>query len=187
MTTKILDNTVISASLKEIGSINLIAKCLERYEVVTSIEVYEETTDGFENSKIKECYKKIQVFDLSKHHLFVVLIEYLSDRYPYLHKGELTSFLVALIDYELKNKEYFFVTDDNKMKRVVSVIFDDELFLPKLSEKSINFKITGTIGLLKRLCERKVITKEDIEMIIEDLKTSTFYLTPELIYYLRGC
>ena len=39
MTTKIIDNTVISASLKEINSINLIAKCLERYSLATSIEV----------------------------------------------------------------------------------------------------------------------------------------------------
>jgi len=32
MTTKIIDNTVISASLKEITSINLIAKCLEQFQ-----------------------------------------------------------------------------------------------------------------------------------------------------------
>lgn len=185
MTTKIIDNTVISASLKEITSINLIAKCLERYSLATSIEVHDETQEAF--NKNMDCYKKISIFDMKENQLFIVLIEYLSNRYPYLHKGELSSFLVALIEYELKNKEYFFVTDDNKMKKITSRIFQDESFTNRLSQKQVKFNITGTVGLLKRLCYRNILTKTDIEKVVEDLKDSTFYITSELIKYLREC
>lgn len=184
MTTKIIDNTVISASLKEINSINLIAKCLERYSLATSIEVYDETKEGFNHL---DCYKQISIFDMKDNKLFIVLIEYLSNRYPYLHKGELSSFLVTLIEYELKNKEYYFVTDDNKMKKVASKVFQDDLFINRLSQKPVKFNITGTVGLLKRLRYRNILTREDIEKVIEDLKNSTFYITPELIKYLREC
>ncbi len=185
MTTKIIDNTVVSASLKEITCINLIAKCLEKYPISTSIEVHEETKEMF--SQKMDCYKKISVYDLHDNKLFIVLIEYLSNRYPYLHKGELSSFLVALIEYELKSKEYYFVTDDNRMKKVASKLLQDELFTAKLTKKPAKLNITGTIGLLKRLCQRGVLTKEEISDVVIDLQKSTFYITPELIKSLRDC
>lgn len=69
MTTKIIDNTVISASLKEITSINLIAKCLERYSLATSIEVHDETQEAFNNNM--DCYKKISIFNMKDNKLFI--------------------------------------------------------------------------------------------------------------------
>ncbi len=157
---------------------------MKRYSLATSTEVYEETKEAFNPN---DCYKKISIFDMKDNKLFVVLIEYLSNRYPYLHKGELSSFLVALIEYELKNKEYYFVTDDNRMKKIVPKIFDDSIFTANLKQKPSKFNITGTIGLLKRLYYRDIITKDDIERVIEDLKNSRFYITIELLRYLRGC
>ncbi len=186
MTTKIFDNTVISSSINEIESINLIEKCLERYSIVTSIEVYEETKKGFPEQS-KESYKKISIFDLKDNKLFAILIEYLSDRYPYLHKGELSSFLVSLIEYEMKDKEYYFVTDDNRMRKAISKIFEDNLFVSKLTHKPLKFNMTGTVGLLKRLCQRNILTKKDVEKVIADLENSSFYITPELIKYLKAC
>ncbi len=186
MTAKIFDSTVIISSIKEIKDINLIDKCLERYSIVMSTEVYNETKEGI-TEQSKESYKKISALDLKDNELFVSLIKYLSDRYPYLHKGELSSFLLALIEYEMKNKEYYFVTDDNKMKKVSSKIFDDNLFTSKLNHKPLKFNITGTVGLLKRLCQRNILTKGDIEKVMENLENSTFYITPELIKYLKDC
>lgn len=178
MTTKIFDTTVIISSMKEIKCVNLFEKCLERYSIATSIEVYEETKEKFHA-------EKISIFDLNNNKLFISLMEYLSDRYPYLHKGELSSFLVALIEYEMKNKRYYFVTDDNRMRKTISKIFDDDLFVSKIGYKP-KFNMTGTIGLLKRLYQRNILTKEDIEKVICDLENSSFYKTPELIEYLKN-
>ncbi|OQX18460.1 MAG: hypothetical protein BWK75_06650 [Candidatus Altiarchaeales archaeon A3] len=144
------------------------------------------TKEGFAE-QFEECYKKISVFDLNNNELFAILIKYLSDRYPYLHKGELSSFLVALIEYEMNNKEYYFVTDDNKMKKVVSTIFDDDLFTSKINHKPLKFNMTGTVGLLKRLYQRNILTKKDVEKVIGDLENSTFYITSKLIKYLKDC
>ena len=73
------------------------------------------------------------------------------------------------------------------MKKVASKVFQDDLFINRLSQKPVKFNITGTVGLLKRLRYRNILTREDIEKVIEDLKNSTFYITPELIKYLREC
>lgn len=59
MTAKIFDSTVIISSIKEIKDINLIDKCLERYSIVMSTEVYNETKEGI-TEQSKECYKKIK-------------------------------------------------------------------------------------------------------------------------------
>lgn len=187
MTTKIFDNTVISASLKEITSIELIKKCLKRYQIATSIEVFEETKNGFENLDIENCYKQIKIFDLRKNKLYSTLINYLSNRYPYLHRGELSSFLVALTEYEMKNRGYYFVTDDNKMRTTIPKILKDQQFIFKINKDIRNFKITGTIGLIKQLCHRNIITKAEIEKVIEDLKNSAFRITPELLNNLKKC
>ena len=89
MTTKIIDNTVISASLKEINSINLIAKCLERYSLATSIEVYDETKEGFNHL---DCYKQISIFDMKDNKLLLCLLNiYPTDTLTYI-KGSCLRF-----------------------------------------------------------------------------------------------
>ncbi len=186
MTTKILDNTVISASIKEIKSINLIEKCLMGYSVATSMEVYEETSRGFEEKTVTSFYEKITVHNLRNNKLFLALLEYLKNRYPYLHEGEISTFLVALLEYELKNRRYYFVTDDSRMRKVVRGLFDDSLFKREFGFSVSKFYMTGTIGLIKRLYERGILSRVDVERVIEDLKDSTFYLTDDLISYLKG-
>jgi hypothetical protein len=43
VTTKILDNTVITACLGDIKSVNFLELCANHYKLITSKEVYEET------------------------------------------------------------------------------------------------------------------------------------------------
>lgn len=185
MTTKIIDNTVISTSLKEIKCVNLIKKCSEVYAISTSSEVCEESYKGFSEAILKELYKIVVVHNLTKDERYLLLMDYLQTRYPYLHNGELSSFLLALLDYELKRKEYYYVTDDNKMKKVISKIGEDELFSKKIGSQIKNFNVAGTIGLIRKLYAHGALSKGDIERIIEDLKNSTFYITPDIIGYLK--
>lgn len=187
VTTKILDNTVIIASLKEIKCIDLIKKCSERYKMCTTIEVMEECKEGFENTTFQKYRDLINIQNLTTNKEYAAIAEYLLERYPYLHIGEISSFLLALLKYELNNISYYFVTDDNKMRKVVANIHKDTLLSAKLEYDISSFNITGTIGLIKRMYERGVISKEDVKKIIDDLKNSTFYITPELIKYLRDC
>jgi len=186
MTTKILDNTVISASIKEITCLDFIERCSKIYPVETSLEVFRETERGFNKITTNKRFRCIRVIDLRYHGQYRSLLNYMKNRYPYLHDGEISSFLLALLEYEKKNKEYYYVTDDQSMKKVVTNLKNDNLFYQSSGFMISRFFITGTIGLLRRLLDKGIISKKEIEDIIKDLRNSSFYLTTDLINYLRG-
>jgi len=186
ITTKVLDNTVISAGLKEIKTINLIERCIKRYKLVTSKHVFEETLKGFSNPIIKNCYSEIEVHEINEE-TFNFLLDYLERRFPYLHRGELSSFLVALLKYAENGKPYYYVTDDNKMRNKIPKILNDPVLKSKLKNPITpeNFNLTGTIGLILRLKYRGLISKEEAKKIADDLENSSFRVTPELLKKLR--
>ncbi|XRO75084.1 DUF3368 domain-containing protein [Methanocaldococcus sp. 28A] len=186
ITVKILDNTVISASLKEIKTINLIERCLKRYKLVTSEYVFVETLKGFSNPTIENCYSDIEVHEINEE-MFNFLLDYLERRFPYLHRGELSSFLVALLKYAENGKSYYYVTDDRRMRDTISKILNDPIVKSKLKNPITpeNFNLTGTIGLLLRLKYRGLISKEEAKKIADDLENSSFRVTPELLKKLR--
>ncbi len=185
-TVKILDNTVISASLREIVSINLLERCSQRYDIVTSQEVYEEAKRGFTDKTLVVLKKIVMVENLKLQKDYSNLIGYLEARYPYLHTGELSSFLLALLKYELNQLAYFYITDDNRAKKVIREIHEDSLFIEQLGMQFSKINITGTIGLIQRLKEHWLIKESEIESIILDLEKSTFYINSEIIVLLRG-
>lgn len=185
-TVKILDNTVISASLKEISCLNLLERCSIRYQIVTSQEVYEESERGFKGAFLLISGDSMQIQNLSGNDLYVHLLNYLETRYPYLHTGELSSFLLALLAFELKHLKYYYVTDDNRAKKFIQGIHEDKYFIRQVGIDFGKINVTGTIGLIRRLKDHGIINSQEINQIISDLETSTFYVTPELIKYLRG-
>lgn len=187
MTTKIFDATVISANVKEIKCIDFIDRCSKKYPVVTSIEVFEEIEEGFSKIIVDNQFKKIIIYDLRYSDEYNKMFQYMEDRYPYLHKGEISSFLLSLINFKSTNERYYYVTDDQKMRKVIKKIENDWLFYNEFKIVVKAFMNTGTIGLLKKLKEKQVISCEEIEDIIQDLKNSSFYITDGLIKNLRGC
>ena len=186
VTTKIIDNTFISAIIKEIKSVDLLSKCLVKYDLITSLEVYKETKEGFDSHTIHKFYEKIKTVKIDNKDFYFSLMEYLKKRYPYLHKGEISTFLIALLNYELKNKNYYYVTDDGGMRKAVSKILKDKMFINLLKTEIIKFNLTGTIGLIKRLYDHKILSDDELSIIIDDLRNSTFYITEDLIDFLRG-
>lgn len=185
MTVKILDNTIISASVNELRSINLLKLCSSQYDLTTTSYVYEEAKNGFSEEIIKEIGHYI-VISQSQNSKFDELLNWLERRFPYLHKGELSSFLLAVLDYSHRNKKYFYITDDGRMRKTIPKILCNLEFIRMSDEKERPFNITGTIGLIKRLREKNCLTEDQIESVIIDLKNSTFYITPSLLSSLRG-
>jgi hypothetical protein len=113
---KILDNTVISAFVIEIASINITDLCVKQYDLVTTSCVYDETSKAIGMKMLDDVYKNISVIKRDGEVNYDSALEYLRNRYPYLHEGELSAFLIALIDFECQRKPYYFVTDDGKMR-----------------------------------------------------------------------
>lgn len=187
MTVKIVDNTFISACSGEINCIDLLDICSKYYEIVTTNEVFEETKEGFDTKKTSEIYNLISVSSkYSK--LYFELKKWLESRYPTLHSGEISTFLLALLSFAVVDSEYYYVTDDKSMKNIIEKLSEDEIFLKKLgySFDMENFKVTGTIGFTKRLLEKGIIRQEYVEPILNDMQNNGFYLSDELKDHLRG-
>jgi len=184
--TKIFDNTAISAFINEIPSIGMLVVCSKRYTLVTSIEVYFEALDGSDQNKIDACFSDIQVIDKNTQSDYCRLIEELSNRYPYLHKGDLSSFLLAYLNFAVHDKPFFFITDDQTLKkRIPDLLVSEPLIL--ITQKEVRqFNVTGIIGLMRHIADSGALSESDIELIINDLRKSTFYVTEELLSYLRS-
>lgn len=194
VTAKILDNSFISACITDITSQNLIEICDEHYNLLSSPSVYEESmdlknqfVDGIliDEHLIKKCYEKIDILDMSNNPKYQESLNYLQNRYPYLHKGELSTYLIALL-YHTDEGNHFFITDDMQFRKKVSTIKNDALFIKKLGNVVQDINISGTIGIVRRLYEKNILNDDNLEEIIEDLKNGSFYITDYLIDYLRG-
>jgi predicted nucleic acid-binding protein len=184
MTVKIFDNTVISVSINELHSINLIQLCSTRYDITTTHHVFTEAKKGFSKAVIKEMSNYISVSN-SQNQRFNEVLSWLELRFPYLHKGELSTFLMAVLDYSQTNKKYYYVTDDGRMRKTIPKILQNQAFINMCGKNKGTFNCTGTIGLIKRLYEKGSLTDNQIEEIITDLRNSTFYITPSLLNSLR--
>jgi hypothetical protein len=79
-THKILDNTVISASINEIKSIDLIALSGGIYSLKISSEVYDEICMGFPKERLETIEKYIEKIDGKEYEKYEILFEYLSKR-----------------------------------------------------------------------------------------------------------
>jgi len=86
-TSKILDNTTISAFINEIRSIEMIEVCRKEYLLVTTDCVQRETSERFSGETIAMNYKNINVFSKKGDKKYDQALDYLVNRYPYLHEG----------------------------------------------------------------------------------------------------
>lgn len=186
-TSKILDNTTISAFINEIRSIEMIEVCRKEYLLVTTDCVQRETSERFSGETIAMNYKNINVFSKKGDKKYDQALDYLVNRYPYLHEGELSAFLLALLDYELTGYPYFFITDDRKMREKICEIISSDVFQKIVGGAIYDYHFSGTIGLMKRLCQKGCLSDEDIKNIIFDIKNSTFRISDKLIGELSGC
>ena len=186
-TSKILDNTVISAAVNEIKCIDLISISSQAYSLKASFEVYEEVSRGILKEDFKKINKHIEKVDCRRHVNYRELFEYLSARYPYLHKGDISSLLLALLGHAVTGKKYYLVTDDRRLRKKIPEILESEKVRDSLKISVGKINMTGTIGLIKRLCEKGFIEPEKIEQIIKDLENSTFRITADLLKELKRC
>jgi len=184
--TKILDNSAISAFINDIPSVQVLVICSKQYALVSSIEVYFEAVTGSDQKTIDSCFSKIQVIDKNPQEMYGELIADLSDRYPYLHKGDISSFLVAYLDYATNGKPHYLVTDDWTLRRRIPDLLTFMASKGGTYNKSPHINVTGIIGLMRHIADNGELSDSDIEAIIADLKRSTFYVTEDLLSYLRS-
>ncbi len=194
VTTKVIDNSFISACITDIKSHNIFEMSSECYKLLSSSFVYEESKklkgqiiDGkvIEEQVIERYYGKIEILDMTQDQKYNELLNYLQNRYPYLHIGELSTYLIALMRFTEGDK-FYFITDDMQFRKKLPMLKSDPIFIKKLESEVKEINISGTIGIIRRLREKDKLTSADIEDIIVDLQNGSFYLTDYLLDYLRG-
>lgn len=183
-----MDNTFISACIYEINSVDILKTSSLQYNFITSEIVQIETNDGdFDIDLVNDAYGIISPVNLN-HDKYDELREYLLNRYPKLHDGEVSAFLLALLEYGINGLKYYYITDDAIMKKTILNLNNDEQFLSMLEESFDfeNFNVTGTIGFIRRLIDNKYLDEKHIEDILIDLENNGFYLNEKIKNHLRG-
>lgn len=184
MTTKILDATTISVGLGDIKSLDMISRCALTYPLVTTRQVRQEIERGFAPDVVDRAFANIHLSSVRTPEADE-LIGRLKSRFPFLHEGELTSFILAVVNFEREGEPYYYVTDDRAMRRCIERMLSNEVSVEALGLKMTEFNLTGTIGLIMRLFERECLTKREMIRIVEDLEASTFRISEHILKKLR--
>jgi predicted nucleic acid-binding protein len=88
---------------------------------------------------------------------------------PYFHFDS-TSGEISVISYAMQNTDVSCVIDEEYARQICS-LFD--------------VRLTGSIGILKRMLAEHLLTRSEIRSIRERLRRSRFYLSDELLNQLR--
>lgn len=184
LTAKAVDTTVISASLREIQAIDLLDKTSMVYDVHTSRDVQQELETGFDPVTVERILGFVDVVDVD-HEAFEPLMDWLERRYPYLHRGELSSFLLAILHFRLRGRPCYYVTDDRAMRKKARNILIEDRFIEILGEEPPPVEMTGTVGLVGRLFKRGMVTSKELIGVIEDLQDGTFRVSNQILDHLR--
>ncbi len=184
MTVKVVDTTVISASIKEIHSIDLLGLTSAVYDISTSGDVLEEVEKGFDEGTMEHAFELTRVVKVGcdEYH---PLMSWLETRYPYLHRGELSSFLLAVLEYGQRGVPCYYVTDDGAMRRNVRKILIEDRFIELLGGEPPSIGMTGTVGLIGRLYERGMMTSKELRDVMEELRSGTFRVSKPVLDHLR--
>jgi len=161
---KILDSSVVILFLNDIEGEEYFFMLSEIGETLLIPEsVYKEVLDESTKTKMdslisKNILKKVEKIEYPQKKL-------IKNRFPTLGNGELN---VLTIGKNLQRQE----------KKFWCVV--DEMPGRNAAEK-LNLPLTGSIGLIKILKEKKVLNKCKLEMIIENIKKSPFRIDEEIL------
>lgn len=184
MTTKVLDATTISVGMGDIRAVDIIERCASTYTLTTTREVRGEIERGFAHDRVGQTFSHIPLSSVRSPE-YGTLLAYLQSRFPFLHTGELSSFLLALFNYELEGEPYYYVTDDWAMRKAIRKILNSDRLIEIVGKKIPSLRVTGTIGLMMRMHERGVLSGHEIGRIADDLETGTFRISEELLQRMR--
>lgn len=177
MTIKVVDSTFVSAAISEIKSVDFLKVSCDIYRFFATDEVYEETTKGFNLKRVEKAFENIEIDNIVNREL----ISFLRNRYPYLHQGELSSFVLAICKHNMEDEKCYYITDDKKMRETIEDILKDDYIKNQVGMNMNDFNYTGTVGLIRRLGEKRILSREDLRKIVEDLRDSTFRVTDTVL------
>lgn len=179
---KIFDNSVISSMGKEIKSIDVLSFLKSEYDVrITEAVVIE-----CKNSKNEKLIRSIEGIPIAfkTDEKFVNIKKLIKRINPTLGPGEIET-ITASILMTYSGIDNYIVLDEYLARKIASDLHNN----PDL-QKIVNchvppIKCTGTIGLIRHLRDKGVLSRETCQKIAFDLEMSDFRATDDLLNMLR--
>ena len=161
---KLLDNSCISLFILEIPEYNFL---IELHEINESLNITEHVKKEFDKTgNLKKLEENLDNEIINLEH-----IDYdpsLKRRYPFLGDGELSIIQWGLILRE--SCSYYCVIDDLRARNVA---------------KKLKLSLSGSLGLIITLKNKKDYSSEKIEKIIESIENSEFRISKKILTKLR--
>lgn len=179
---KIFDNSVISSMGKEIISVDLLQLVKSRYDVFTTDAVVIECN----NSKDEKLIRSVEDLPIAskgdeKFLRIINLIKRIDFR---LGSGEAECIASSILTTHLGIENYV-VIDERLARKIVSKIHTNPELMKIIGSTIPPIKCTGTIGIVKHLYDKGVLSKEERQKIAYDLELSGFRITDELLNLIR--
>lgn len=105
-------------------------------------------------------------------------------KYNKIGRGETESIAASILLTSNGIKNYL-ILDEIFARKIVGRIRNDCEIKKIIGESIPEIHLSGTIGLIKHLGEKGILTKEQTIAIAYDLQKSTFRVTEELLSLLR--
>lgn len=176
---KILDTSVISAAGKNIRSIDLIKMASDEYVVAVTKAVKEECGD-YVDGGLTELADSCETVDDPRISAIAEIIRSYRD---VLGSGERTVIAASLI-LTSENVPNYAVLDDRKAREFAR----NAGSIPEVKSAlkgEFRINVTGTVGLVKHLCDRGIMTKKQSQDVAFDLEMGDFRISRELLDLLR--
>lgn len=154
---KIFDSSPLIAILGELNQPKLLSYTISLgYSLYVPFTVVEEVTNSPEKENLQNMINDKQITKLEP--LSEEEIQIFRNRFYRLGRGESELILIAQ-QWQIKNKNFCCIIDDNVARKV---------------GEGFNLKCKGTIGILRKLKERGLVSPQDIEVLFKRLEECGF-------------
>jgi rRNA-processing protein FCF1 len=154
--------------LKEIRCVDIFDLCSSRYRLAISSAVRDEILPPFD--KLPSCVKVLAPSDFR----FKPMLNHVIARYPNIGIGELSTYLVTLLELVSKGRKAFIVTDDKRFRKTLPTFRKDQELERLYGGPIPNVPYIWTLSLVKQVVKKEGIDSEILSKIAGDVRTSTF-------------
>lgn len=179
---KVLDNSAVSSLGKEITCIDMLQLVKSQYDIVLADAVFRECR----NLGNEYLYSSIKNLPLAveRNDIFISLTDIIQSIDYRLGPGEIES-IAASILLTQSGIDNYVVIDERLARSIVERIHLNPRIKTVVGSDIVPIKCTGTIGIVKHLLDKGVISKEIAQKIAYDLEISNFRVSKDLLDLLR--
>lgn len=179
---KILDNSAVSSMGKEITSFKMLEFLKGQYEVVLADAVFREC----KALRNEDLYDSICDLPLatSKNDMFNDLVKAIRRIDYRLGPGE-TETIAASIILSDQGVYNYVVIDESLARKIVVSLHTNPLIKTIMGKDIQPINVTGTVGIIKHLRDKGLISDDDCKKMAYDLEFSNFRVSDDILNLIK--